>query len=80
MARFDDPWNFFCGILKPNLLVGLNQKTRIKTRVATACPDPQKHSSRDGVHFSEAATQWLVKKIFDGSVSDPSIPLNQACP
>ncbi|KAF2308541.1 hypothetical protein GH714_010441 [Hevea brasiliensis] len=79
---FEDPWNFCCGILEPKLVLfcGTKSEDKNNSRTATACPDPQKHISWDGVHFSEAANQWVVKRLFDGSASDPSVPLNQACP
>ncbi|KAF2308535.1 hypothetical protein GH714_010402 [Hevea brasiliensis] len=57
---FEDPWNFCCGILEPKLVLfcGTKSEDKNNSRTATACPDPQKHISWDGVHFSEAANQW----------------------
>ncbi|RZC88760.1 hypothetical protein C5167_031132 [Papaver somniferum] len=43
------------------------------------CANPLKHISWDGIHYSEAANQWVAKFILNGSMSDTSIPINQAC-
>ncbi|KAI3946644.1 hypothetical protein MKW92_049729 [Papaver armeniacum] len=43
------------------------------------CANPLKHISWDGTHYSEAANQWVAKFILNGSMSDTSIPINQAC-
>ncbi|KDP45345.1 hypothetical protein JCGZ_09594 [Jatropha curcas] len=79
---FEDPWSFCCGILEPKLVLfcGTKSEDNNTTRVATSCTDPSKIISWDGVHFSEAANKWVVKKLFDGSSSDPPVPINQACP
>ncbi|EEF44869.1 Alpha-L-fucosidase 2 precursor, putative [Ricinus communis] len=80
-SRFEDSWNFCCGILEPNLVLfcGTRSDDNNNTSVATACADPSEPISWDGIHFSEAANQWVLKRMFDGSVSHTPVPLNQAC-
>ncbi|KAI3907685.1 hypothetical protein MKW98_016329 [Papaver atlanticum] len=43
------------------------------------CANPLTHISWDGIHYSEAANQWVAKFILNGSMSDTSVPINQAC-
>ncbi|XP_026377673.1 GDSL esterase/lipase At5g14450-like [Papaver somniferum] len=43
------------------------------------CANPTKHISWDGTHYTEAANRWVSKFILNGSMSDPSIPINRAC-
>lgn len=44
-----------------------------------SCENPSSYISWDGVHYTEAANHWFVNHIVDGSLSDNSIPLAQAC-
>ncbi|KAI3873495.1 hypothetical protein MKW98_008147 [Papaver atlanticum] len=44
-----------------------------------SCANPTKHISWDGTHYTEAANKWVSKFILNGSMSDPLIPINQAC-
>ncbi|KAI3901070.1 hypothetical protein MKW92_048884 [Papaver armeniacum] len=43
------------------------------------CANPTEHISWDGTHYTEAANKWVSKFILNGSMSDPLIPINQAC-
>ncbi|XVF02570.1 hypothetical protein REPUB_Repub04eG0186000 [Reevesia pubescens] len=44
------------------------------------CKDPSTHVNWDGIHFTEAANQYIFEHIVDGSFSDPpNVPLNMAC-
>ncbi|KAI3911834.1 hypothetical protein MKW92_041896 [Papaver armeniacum] len=43
------------------------------------CANPMEHISWDGTHYTEAANKWVAKFILNGSMSDPPIPINQAC-
>ncbi|MFQ6629728.1 hypothetical protein Gotur_007473 [Gossypium turneri] len=45
-----------------------------------SCSDPSKHISWDGIHYTEAANYWVVNRILDGSLSDPPLPITEACP
>ena len=44
-----------------------------------SCEDPSKVISWDGVHYSESANHWIANYIVNGSLSDPPIPIVQAC-
>lgn len=44
-----------------------------------ACKDPSARINWDGVHYTEAANEWIFKQIVDGAFSDPPIPLGKAC-
>ncbi|KAI8541485.1 hypothetical protein RHMOL_Rhmol08G0064600 [Rhododendron molle] len=46
---------------------------------STACNDPAKYIFWDGVHYTEAAIQFVAKLIINGSLSDPPVPLAEAC-
>ncbi|KAJ8622098.1 hypothetical protein MRB53_030627 [Persea americana] len=47
--------------------------------IARACKDPSARINWDGVHYTEAANEWVFKQIADGAFSDPPIPLRMAC-
>ncbi|KAK8529366.1 hypothetical protein V6N13_102289 [Hibiscus sabdariffa] len=44
-----------------------------------ACSDPSKRISWDGIHYTDAANHWVAKRIMDGSLSDPPVPITDAC-
>ena len=43
------------------------------------CKDPSLHISWDGIHYTEAANQWIANQIINGYFSEPKIPLKHAC-
>lgn len=45
----------------------------------TSCKKPEEYLSWDGIHYSEAANKLVADHILDGSFSDPSIALSEAC-
>ncbi|XP_048139667.1 GDSL esterase/lipase At3g27950-like [Rhodamnia argentea] len=45
-----------------------------------ACGDPQDRISWDGIHFTDAANSWIASRILNGSMSDPPVPVANACP
>ncbi|EOY00662.1 GDSL-like Lipase/Acylhydrolase superfamily protein [Theobroma cacao] len=47
--------------------------------VGAPCKDPSTYVNWDGVHFTQAANQYIFEHIVNGSFSDPPIPLNMAC-
>lgn len=47
--------------------------------VGKSCNDPSKSVSWDGVHFTEAANKFVFNQIVNGALSDPPVPLSQAC-
>ncbi|KAK9751147.1 hypothetical protein RND81_02G245400 [Saponaria officinalis] len=48
----------------------------IKEEVPTACENPSKYISWDGMHYSDAANHWIARHIFDGSAEDPLVKLS----
>ncbi|KVI02505.1 Lipase, GDSL [Cynara cardunculus var. scolymus] len=47
---------------------------------AGSCKDPTKVISWDGVHYTEAANNWIAIHITDGSFSDPPFSILETCP
>ncbi|WOH16593.1 hypothetical protein DCAR_0936151 [Daucus carota subsp. sativus] len=45
----------------------------------TSCEKPAEYLSWDGIHYSEAANKLVADQILDGSFSDPSIAISEAC-
>ncbi|KAJ8768229.1 hypothetical protein K2173_021169 [Erythroxylum novogranatense] len=43
------------------------------------CKDPSVFISWDGVHYTQAANQWVADHTQNGSLTDPPIPISQAC-
>ncbi|ERN13847.1 GDSL esterase/lipase At3g26430 [Amborella trichopoda] len=50
-----------------------------KVVIGKSCNNPSKAIIWDGVHYTQAANQWVFNKIVDGTFSDPPTPLSQAC-
>ncbi|KAL8528113.1 hypothetical protein ACS0TY_005788 [Phlomoides rotata] len=46
---------------------------------AGSCPNVTSVISWDGVHYSEAANQWIATHILNGSLSDPPVGIARAC-
>ncbi|GAB4861644.1 hypothetical protein Ancab_036896 [Ancistrocladus abbreviatus] len=46
---------------------------------ATACSDPSKYVSWDGIHATDAANKLVVQAILNGSLFDPPFPLHHLC-
>ncbi|KAM5567890.1 GDSL esterase/lipase [Rosa sericea] len=44
-----------------------------------SCSNPSKYISWDSVHYSDAANEWVAKRVIDGSFSDPPISITEAC-
>ncbi|WCJ38565.1 GDSL-like Lipase/Acylhydrolase superfamily protein [Euphorbia peplus] len=47
--------------------------------VGKPCQDPSIWINWDGVHYTQAANQWIFQQIVNGSFSSPPISLNMAC-
>ncbi|OWM71498.1 GDSL esterase/lipase At5g14450-like [Punica granatum] len=79
---FTDPMTVCCGyhvdythIWCGNKGLGVN-----KTEVfGGSCENPATSISWDGVHYTEGANHWVASHILNGSLSDPPIPIIQAC-
>ncbi|KAI3905437.1 hypothetical protein MKW98_013235 [Papaver atlanticum] len=80
---FVDPLKICCGIYErdPARHVGCGQKRYINgTEIyATSCGNPSMYISWDGVHYTHAANHWIANHILGGALSDPSIPITEAC-
>ena len=44
-----------------------------------SCSNPWEYISWDGIHYTEAANQWVAGRILNGSLSDPPLPISEAC-
>lgn len=79
-AGFANPLGYCCGHYG-DYYVQCGKKAIINgTEVAgDACSDPSVYISWDGVHYSHAANRWVAQQILDGFLSDPQIPITQAC-
>ncbi|KAK2968121.1 hypothetical protein RJ640_028026 [Escallonia rubra] len=79
---FEDPFKICCGHYGNGTRVGCGQRANINgTEVyAGSCEDPSTVISWDGVHYTEAANLWITNYVVNGSLSDPPIPISQACP
>ena len=79
MAGFVDPMNFCCGSYY-GYHVECGQKAVVNGTVyGIPCKNPSRHISWDGTHYSEAANKWVAKAIVNGSVSEPPVPVSEAC-
>ncbi|XP_021890349.1 GDSL esterase/lipase At5g14450 [Carica papaya] len=78
---FADPLKVCCGFHHDYDHVWCGNKGMVnKTEVyGASCEDPSVFISWDGVHYSQAANQWVANHNFYGSLTDPPIPITQAC-
>lgn len=80
---FEDPMKICCGYHhEKDGHVWCGQKGLINNGTEVfggSCPNPETVISWDSVHYSEAANHWFANHIFDGSLSDPPLPITHAC-
>ncbi|KAJ8758828.1 hypothetical protein K2173_002607 [Erythroxylum novogranatense] len=77
---FDDPLEYCCGYYRDNGVHCWQKEMVNGTEVGKKpCHNPRIYISWDSVHYSEAANQVVAKMILDGSMSDPPVPINEAC-
>ncbi|XP_059640425.1 GDSL esterase/lipase At5g14450-like [Cornus florida] len=78
---FTDPLKICCGRHENDINVWCGQKGYYNgTEVfGAACANPSAYVSWDGVHYSQAANQWVANHILNGSLSDPPNPISRAC-
>ncbi|KAL5053534.1 hypothetical protein RYX36_034216 [Vicia faba] len=50
-----------------------------KILIAKSCKDPSVRIIWDGIHYTEAANNWIFQQIVNGNFSDPPISLKMAC-
>lgn len=82
VAGFLDPLKYCCGDHKDGVYtVGCGSKVVVNGRevYGGSCADPSMYISWDGVHYSQAANQWIANRILNGGLSDPPIEISQAC-
>ncbi|KAA8530174.1 hypothetical protein F0562_004883 [Nyssa sinensis] len=78
---FTDPLKICCGLHEGDINVWCGQKGNVNgTEVfGASCANPSAYVSWDGVHYSQAAGQWIANHILNGSLSDPPTPISEAC-
>ncbi|KAL0461724.1 UNVERIFIED_CONTAM: GDSL esterase/lipase [Sesamum latifolium] len=79
---FMDPLKICCGHHESNIHIWCGQRTLVNgTEVlGVSCGSPDSYISWDGIHYSQAANQWIANHILNGSFSDPPLtPITQAC-
>nr|XP_043610694.1 alpha-L-fucosidase 3-like [Erigeron canadensis] len=65
-----------------NLHMGCGGKVKVNGKdilIGKACEDPNVMINWDGVHYTQAANEWVFNQIVNGSFSDPPLPLGLAC-
>ncbi|KAI5423879.1 hypothetical protein KIW84_030195 [Lathyrus oleraceus] len=63
----------------PKVYCGESKEIDGKKVTATACEDPYKYVSWDGIHTTEAANKLITHAILNGSYFDPHFPFQQHC-
>ncbi|XP_020527624.1 GDSL esterase/lipase At5g14450-like isoform X1 [Amborella trichopoda] len=77
---FVDPLKFCCGYGKDGYNAWCGRSTNVNgTIVYDVCDKASMYVSWDGIHYSEAANRWIANHIFNGQLSEPPLPLTQAC-
>ncbi|KAK7829591.1 gdsl esterase/lipase [Quercus suber] len=78
---FADPLKVCCGyhVNYDHVWCGSKAIVNGSEVYGASCASPSQYVSWDGVHYSQAASQWFANHILNGSLSDPPIPIIQAC-
>ncbi|KAL8038751.1 hypothetical protein ABFX02_11G128100 [Erythranthe guttata] len=78
---FTDPMKICCGRHESNFDVWCGQTMIINGSeiIGVSCSSPASYISWDGVHYSQAANQWVANHILNGSFSDPLFDVTHAC-
>ncbi|KAI9075584.1 hypothetical protein K1719_042490 [Acacia pycnantha] len=78
---FSDPLKICCGYHVDDTHIWCGKKAMVngKDVYGGSCEGPLKYVIWDGVHYAEAANQWVADRTLNGSLSDPPIPITQAC-
>ncbi|XVE67832.1 hypothetical protein DITRI_Ditri09bG0020300 [Diplodiscus trichospermus] len=76
-----DPKKVCCGyhVNYDHIWCGNKAKINNTEVYGDACENPSLFVSWDGVHYSQAANQFIADHTLNGSLSDPPIPITQAC-
>lgn len=76
---FVDPSTFCCGSYY-GYHIDCGKKAVVNGTVyGNPCDHPASHISWDGIHYSQAANQWIANRIFTGSFSEPPVPIWGSC-
>ncbi|CAK8533652.1 unnamed protein product [Lathyrus sativus] len=76
---FVNPMDFCCGSYY-GYHINCGKKAIINGTVyGNPCNNPSQHVSWDGIHYSQAANQWIAKQILYGRLSDPPVSAVKAC-
>lgn len=80
-SGFAEPLKVCCGYHVNYTHVWCGTKASINGRVVDGppCTNPSTYISWDGVHYSQAASQWIANHVTNGSLTDPPTPITQAC-
>lgn len=81
MTGFVSPLEFCCGDYYGYDMISCGQKAIVNGTAygGDPCKNPSQHVSWDAIHYSQAANQWLAKRILSGSLSDPAYSIGRAC-
>lgn len=74
MLGMHDPFTVCCG----NGFM-CAQRDFNQTLLGTACTDPSRYINWDGMHYTESANQFVAQLVVNGSLSDPPLPVAEAC-
>ncbi|GAB4829260.1 hypothetical protein Ancab_018926 [Ancistrocladus abbreviatus] len=78
-SGFIDPFGFCCKHPGESHLLCWDSRIVNGTEVfATSCNNPSEYISWDSIHYTDAANRWVANRIFDGSFSDPLLPIKKA--
>ncbi|KAF4381553.1 hypothetical protein F8388_021181 [Cannabis sativa] len=76
---FVGPMEFCCGSYY-GYHIDCGKKAMVNgTLYGNPCKNPLRHISWDGIHYSQAANIQIAKKILKGKLSDPLVPIGEAC-
>ncbi|KAL5988070.1 Alpha-L-fucosidase 3 [Asimina triloba] len=81
---FNNPLRACCGHggkYNFNQKIGCGSKINVdgKEYFVDKCSQPWRAVNWDGVHFTQAANQFIFDRIVSGAFSDPPIPITMAC-
>ncbi|KAI9072135.1 hypothetical protein K1719_045912 [Acacia pycnantha] len=78
---FVNPLKICCGYHVNDTHIWCGKKAMVNGEVVYggSCANPLKYVNWDGVHYAEAANHWVAHRILNGFLSDPPIPITQAC-
>ncbi|KAL5572811.1 hypothetical protein UlMin_022408 [Ulmus minor] len=78
---FADPLKVCCGyhVKYDHVWCGTKALVNGSAVFGASCENPSTAISWDGVHYAQAANQWVANHILNGSLTDPPTPISQAC-